>query len=177
MLFKKCKKTLLISTIAMLSLSSISFAKNIEDFKDLDPDAWYANAIQEALDLNLFKGVNEDEFAPNADITRGMFVTVLGRKANISEVIDGREFDDVDSNAYYANSVKWAAKNGIVKGIGENLFAPEKEVTREDVAVIVDRYFKDNQENGDLEEIEFSDRDEISEYAIRSIKWAAKNNI
>ena len=47
---------------------------------------------------------------------------------------------DVSADAYYAPYVAWAAENGIVKGIGNNLFAPDDNVTREQMAVILDNY-------------------------------------
>ena len=59
-------------------------------------------------------GVTNTLFAPDMDITRGMFVTVLYRMDGEPETAKEYTFKDVPSNAYYADAVAWASKNGIV---------------------------------------------------------------
>ncbi|HPQ46264.1 MAG TPA: S-layer homology domain-containing protein [Clostridia bacterium] len=88
----------------------------------------------------LFLGVETGMFAPESDMTRAMFVTVIGRlhgidPADYTEVL----FDDVVEGSYYAPYVQWAYQNGIVKGVTELLFEPERPVTREEIAVMVYR--------------------------------------
>ena len=73
-------------------------------------------------------------------MTRGMFVTVLGRMANAPTSGLTAEFDDVEANAYYTGFVAWAAENEIVRGVSESSFAPDAPVTREQVAVMINQY-------------------------------------
>ncbi|MBQ3404119.1 MAG: S-layer homology domain-containing protein, partial [Oscillospiraceae bacterium] len=82
-------------------------------------------------------------FGPNRYMTRGMFVTVLGRAAN-ADVSGFTEvgFTDVSSEQYYAPYVAWAADNGIVDGFPDGSFAPDQYISREQMAVIMARYLE-----------------------------------
>lgn len=79
------------------------------------------------------------EFAPDSEVTRAMFVTVIYRMEN--EPQTGKcAFTDVESGSYYENAVAWANENGIVSGISEEFFAPNEPITREQMATIIYRY-------------------------------------
>jgi hypothetical protein len=75
-------------------------------------------------------------------MTRGMLVTVLGRlhKANVSSYTSGGAFADVLASQYYAPYVEWARANHLAVGVGQNLFLPDQEISRQDMAVILKRY-------------------------------------
>ncbi len=72
-------------------------------------------------------------------MTRAMVVTAIGRlyERSYGNVSGASTFSDVDANEYYFKYVAWASENGIIKGIGENKFAPNENVTREEMAVIM----------------------------------------
>jgi hypothetical protein len=53
---------------------------------------------------------------------------------------DSSSFTDVDLDQYYAPYVEWAVKNGIVQGIGDDKFAPDQQVSREEIAVMIARF-------------------------------------
>ena len=123
-------------------------------------------------------GISETEFAPDATLTRGMFVTVLHRIEKEPKVKDGIAFTDVAAGKYYENAVKWAAANGIVLGVSETEFAPEEEVTREQMAAILARYVEYKKvkvtASGD---VEYTDNAEISDYAKDAVVVANKLGI
>ena len=76
-------------------------------------------------------------FNPSGTVTRGTFVTVLGRIADIETswyTVSG--FDDTDITKWYGPYVAWAAEAGIVRGDGGN-FKPEAPLSREQMAVII----------------------------------------
>ena len=100
------------------------------------------NAIKEkyATDNNLMNGVSDSEFAPNETLTRAMLVTVLYRNEGEPATNRSIPFADVDMGSYYGNAVSWAKQNGIVSGVTENNFAPDKNITREQIATIMFRY-------------------------------------
>lgn len=77
-------------------------------------------------------------------MTRGMFVTALGRlaEADVSKYTKS-SFSDVTADAYYMGYVEWATKNEIVKGISQGKFAPDQSITREQMAVIMVNYAKE----------------------------------
>jgi hypothetical protein len=74
-------------------------------------------------------------------MTRGMLVTVLGRLAGIDTAkYPNSTFGDVAAGQYYAPYIEWAQQNGIVSGIGANKFAPEDNITREQMAAVLWHY-------------------------------------
>ena len=77
-------------------------------------------------------------------------------------------------DAYYANAVSWAKQNGIVNGVTETEFAPNDNITREQIAAIMYRYAQyKGMDAVTLEEnLHFADSSEISEYAVSSMNWA-----
>ena len=91
----------------------------------------------------MFNGTSETTFSPDMPMTRGMFVTVLGRLhgAEVSD-IDSSSFTDVAPGCYYASYIEWAHERGIVLGIGEDMCAPDRAITREEAALIMARYTK-----------------------------------
>lgn len=145
---------------------------------DIDQDAWYYEYVKKIMDLGYMKGISATEFAPNAALTRGMFVTILHRIEGEIAVADDVNFTDVAADQYYANAVKWANANGIVKGISDTEFAPNAEVTREQMAAMLARYAEYKKfavaEEGD---VTYTDSDEISEYAKDAVKIANKLGI
>ena len=95
------------------------------------------------VEKGYFAGVSATEFAPNRAITRGQLVTVLGRILNIDKTsFKSNNFKDVNSDAYYAPYIAWAESVGITKGRGNGNFAPDKEITREEMAVMMVKFLK-----------------------------------
>lgn len=125
--------------------------------------------------------VTNDKFSPNMVMTRGMFVTEIGRLANadVSNYKDSK-FTDVKSDAYYMGSVGWASENGMVEGIGNEKFAPDQSITREQIAVILMNYAQyrgyDTTQGG-MAIREFEDYESISEYALHAMAWAVNTGL
>ena len=113
-------------------------------FTDVEKNSWYAAAVQYVRVNGFFSGVSDTLFAPDGSMTRGMFVTVLGRMAGVDAAKYGgeTEFSDVESTAWYAPYVKWAAQYGIANGMGNGLFAPDDKINREQMAVFFAAYFE-----------------------------------
>lgn len=148
-------------------------------FADLDTSAWYHLDIDYAIENGIFKGVTENTFAPNDKLTRAMLVTVLYRVEGEPATSRSIPFADVDMGAYYASAVSWAKQNGIVNGVTENEFAPDDNVTREQIAAIMMRYavYKGIDTVTLEENLGFEDRGEISEYAVSAMNWAVGSGL
>ncbi|WNX86182.1 S-layer homology domain-containing protein [Agathobaculum sp. NTUH-O15-33] len=103
---------------------------------------WAKNAIEQVVEEGLFTGASATAFEPENTMTRGMFVTVLGRMAGAKG--DGAAaaavFSDVPADAYYAPFVAWASENGIVTGTDPGRFSPGEPVSREQMAALLSRY-------------------------------------
>lgn len=104
---------------------------------------WAQESIDYVVGKGLFSGTTESKFAPNEPMNRGMLVTVLGRLAGIDiNNYQQSSFGDVPAGKYYASYIEWAYKAGIIQGIGGNQFAPDRAITREEIAVIFSNYAK-----------------------------------
>lgn len=132
----------LIITTDHLSLYGIGYIDPGGKFTDI-VSHWGREYIDYAVGRGLLSGTSDATFAPDTEMTRGMLVTVLGRMAG-AHVKDYTvsNFVDVPKDKYYQPYVEWAYKNGIVKGIGNQQFAPDRSVTREEIAVICANYAK-----------------------------------
>lgn len=110
----------------------------VEKFTDIRTH-WAREDIEYVVEHGYFNGVSSSRFAPDDKITRAMVVTVLGRLDDC-ETDSVSAFDDVSRSAYYSPYVAWAEKYGIVNGVGDNLFDPDRAISRQEMAVIFGRY-------------------------------------
>lgn len=177
---KKLIATLLVAVIMLAGLSVPALAA-AERFSDVKPGAWYYTAVDYAVGAGLFNGTSSITFSPDEPMTRGMFVTVLGNKAKVeSTAYSDSSFSDVAPGKWYSPFVEWAAGNGIVNGVGDGKFAPEKNVTREQMAVILYNYAKFagadlTVQAGLLER--FPDGGMVSKYARYAMEWALTHKV
>ena len=138
---------------------------------------WAREYICEAMDAGIVSGYADERFGPDDPLTRGQFITMLHRLAFASKAVDSwyydydGQFSDVSSSAYYANAVGWAADNGIAKGVGSGSFAPDVEITRQDMAVMLFNYYElyvaDAQRVN--APVVFSDAGDIAGYASQAV--------
>lgn len=139
-------------------------------FTDVKPSDWYYSAVRYARANNFFNGITATTFGPNGTLTRGMFVTVLGRMAGVdtADYPGDSGFSDVKNSSYCAPYVQWAAKYGITSGAGNGLFLPDATVTRQQMAAFLVRYFDAFQVNYDTGENVTTlpdDLDKVAPYA------------
>lgn len=179
----KMKRLMGIGIAALLAVStslSVKAAK-VSDFIDVKPGVWYYEAVEYAAENGLFAGTSANTFDPNKGMTRGMFVAVLGRKAGVDiSVTDTSRFNDVNVSQYFAPYVEWAAEHGIVSGISENSFAPEKQISREQIAAILYRYAERTGNDISIDSIKFEvfpDKGSVSTYAKQAMQWAVSHAI
>ncbi len=148
-------------------------------FNDVKADAWYADAVKFAVENGLMNGVSDTEFAPNNTLTRAMLVTILYRNDGEPETAGDIAFEDVSDGAYYENAVAWAKANGIVDGVSDTEFAPDANITREQIAAIMHRYatYKNYDVSGTAEINDRDDYAEISEYAVSAIQYMVASGL
>ena len=116
--------------------------KNMSSFTDVPADAFYAKAVAWAVENGITGGTGDGKFSPDATCTRAQSVTFLYRAAGSPKVSGSAEFGDVATNAYYADAVAWAAKNGITGGIGGGLFGSGNDCTRAQIVTFLYRSVK-----------------------------------
>ncbi len=153
--------------------STVCYATNPKDFSDVQGH-WAQDAIRFTAERELLQGTGGGAFSPNAGMTRAMFVTVLGRlqqSATGESITAACTFADVPADAYYAPYVGWAQARGIVTGRAGNRFAPDDVVTREEMAVLLQRFA---QATGSMpapqnQAIRFFDSASISPWAAEAV--------
>lgn len=153
--------------------NKIKVASWSNPFEDVSENDWFYDSVKLVNEKGLFAGVSNTEFAPNDTMTRGMMVTALHRLEG-KPLSSANKFTDVSNGEWFTDAVAWASENKIVNGIGNNEFAPNREITREEMAVIMYNYAKSKglvvSVNGDL--TEFSDSDKVSPWANEAMSWA-----
>ena len=150
-------------------------------FIDIDPNAWYHEALDYAIENGLMDGYGNDYFGPNDNLSRGMLAQILYTMENRPTVIGDMPFTDVADGKYYVDAIKWAQQNGIVGGYGGGLFGPDDPITREQLATILWRYAKYKGYDVSVGEstniLSYEDAFTISEYAIPAIQWACGDGV
>ena len=161
----------LVILLAVVLLLGAVPAAAFAGFADVPADAWYAPAVQTCAEQGLFQGTSPTTFSPELSMTRGMFVTVLGRMENIDPTqADASGFMDVPEDAYYSGYVGWAARCGIVAGVSDSVFEPERGISRQEICTIVHRYlvWKDVSLQT-VPSAQFADDAQIAEWAKESV--------
>ena len=126
-------------------------------------------------------GVEADKFAPNNTLTRAMLVTILYRVEGSPRLESDSKFSDVVLSDWYGAPVIWASENGIVNGVTETEFAPNANITREQIAAIMYRYAKakgyDVSAGENTNILSYEDADKISSYAVEALQYTAGSGI
>lgn len=162
--------------IVLSSFNCGALAVKATDFTDVPATAWYRNAVDNAAQKGLFHGTSKTTFSPNTPMTRGMFVTVLANLHGIDQSeYNYSVYNDMKSIDYFCAAASWASENGIVGGVGNGRFHPGGDVTREQIAVMLYKYFEKFgfdlvEKAGDI--TAFPDSASVSPYAQEAMEWA-----
>ncbi len=151
---------------------SIYVTTNGNLFRDVPTDEWYAPTVDRAVTEGLFNGMGHYTFAPSMSINRAMFITVLYRlieKLGVDMSYETPASYPDATEAWYADALSWGTEQGIVNGYTDGSFKPAKEITREEMCVMLARvlqwYGYDLPEGG----MAFADEEEISEWALADV--------
>ena len=147
-------------------------------FADVQPNAWYFYAVSYVFERNLMRGMDARNFAPGANLSRAMVVSVLYRMAGAPAVNFRQIFQDVSAGQWYSDAVIWAYDNAIVRGTGTDRFSPHADITREELALMVRGYYIGQMRNADTNVRQgqqwsrFTDIGQISSWAQEALTWA-----
>lgn len=140
-------------------------------FSDVGKDFWAYASVKALFDKGIIKGKTEDRFGANDYITREEAAAIAVRAFGLSLKNEGMLFKDVSSDAWYAPEVMIASSNGIIKGYPDGTFGAGKNISRQDLAVIL--YNAVSSCGKKLEaknEKSFGDEGKISSYALSAVK-------
>jgi len=158
----------------------VDSSKWINPFSDVSEKAWYYDAVKFVNANKLMSGTSENTFEPNKSTTRAMIVTTLYKYFGEPQVSDKSSFTDVDANKWYAAAIAWAKKSGIATGNGNNIFSPNENVTREQLACFFLNYaeFVAGEPIVTTQvEPNFTDSNKISSWAKPAIMFCTQSGI
>lgn len=133
----------------------------VGSFKDVPQNSWFAGAVQYVTSNSLMNGTSTTAFSPNANMSRGMLMTVLARYAG--ESTEG-------GTVWYEKGMNWAKSKGVSDGS-----APNRNITREQLAAMLYRYAGEPDGAADLSA--YTDAGSVSAYAEKAVQWCVKNGI
>lgn len=157
--------------------SKFAIGYNEVKFSDVS-DEWFYDAVTFISARGIASGVSTGKFGPDAVVTRGQFITMLCRAYVIKER-SGDNFSDC-GNAYYTGYLAAVKQLGISDGTGNNKFAPEREITREEMFTLLYNAIKN------LEEVDeadgngikkFADKQEVSPWALEATNYFVESGI
>lgn len=149
-------------------------------YTDVKENDWYYASVTKASNMGLLNGMSENKFAPKENLSRSMLATILYRLAGSPDVKHDNVFTDIKEDSWYTKAIIWASQNGIVNGVGNNKFAPDANVTREQIATMLYRFAELKNTNVTVTEDKtgnYADSTKISSYALNPMKWALANGI
>lgn len=113
-------------------------------FSDIPENEYYYKAIEYVYNKGYITGTFPTRFEPTYTLSRGQLATIIYRMAGSPSVSGlSNPFTDVSSSSSYLNAIKWVYNNGnktIMGGTSSTIFEPNTMVSREMVAVVLDRY-------------------------------------
>ncbi len=141
-------------------------------YADVIRGAWYHDAADYALSNGIMAGYGDSTFAPNDNLSRAMVVQVLYNKEGQPAIEGAHKFPDVKRGDWFNNAITWANQNQILGGYGDGTFQPNKNVSLEEVAVILWNYAGCPAPTGDASSVGAH-----SDWAANALSWAVDNDI
>ena len=157
-------------TAGKQSVNDSAYADRI--FRDVDSDAYYAEAVEWAYENGITNGLSDTYFGPDALCTRAQIITFLWRALGEPEAKTSTSFTDVADSAYYAEAVAWAVENGITAGTSSTTFSPDATCTRAQAVTFLCRAFGTTHSgNGGFADVP------ADAYYAGAVAWAVANGV
>ena len=142
-------------------------------FVDVDPSAYYAEAVRWAYENKITSGMDDTHFSPDGTCTRAQFVTLLWRMAGEPDATVENPFTDVARGEWYYNAVLWAVEQNVTSGVTADRFDPNGILTRAQVVTFLYRVQGEPEAKASDT---FSDVEKGSYYE-KAVYWAAEREI
>ena len=137
-------------------------------FSDVSSSHWALASVEFLKEKQWINGYEDGTFRPDNNITRAEYAKLILTVFGIKEGGQA-DFSDVSKDAWYAPFVAAAQANGIINGADGNFF-PDKNLTRQDAAVIICRIL----DKASSEKLSFADSENIADYAISAVSYLSE---
>lgn len=142
-------------------------------FADLQSQHWAYEAVRQLSAMQIVAGKSATDFASQQEVTRAEFIAMLVRTLGLKSS-GNASFADVPSDSWYAEAMAAAVEAGLIAGMKDGTLAPNKQVTREQMAVFLVRAYKIK--TGEIvdapDSMPFSDQEMISGWAKEGLSAA-----
>ena len=158
-------------SLAVSASAANTVARKATDFRDYDRTAWYAEAVNAAVDNGLLYGKSSTTLDPNGDMTRAEMAAIINRSFGCYKAADISQYKDVSKNKWYYKDVALAVQMGTYNGRSSSTMAPDAPISRQEAMTVVARALEldyDSYSKTDLSA--FSDRSEISNWAMPYVR-------
>ena len=136
------------------------------NYQDIEPTAWYVDAIRQVVERNVMSGYDYEHFGPEDALTRAQTVCAVYKAAGM--VDDPLPYTDVQQAPWYHAAIEWATDNGIAGGVGDGKFAPDDPCTRESFATMLWRWQGCPESKA---------ADGCSDWAALAVGWAVESGV
>lgn len=149
------------------------------EYSDLENFEWAKEYINKLSGLGIISGYDDGSYRPQNEVTRAELSKIIYLSLGLSKAGSSMKFDDVKSDAWYADYVNALNSAGIINGTDEKTFNPEGKVTRQDLCTILFRAlrYKGFMTKDSEYKNSFSDNDEINEYALDAVNRLSEAQI
>ncbi len=148
----------------------------LNEYHDVREEDWFFDAVVDATEFGLMNGMGFGIFSPHKTSTRAQSTKVLWAISGSPDSKKPSGFSDVVETEWYASAVAWAKENNVVNGYKNGTFAPNKEITRQELITIMYRHIS-NAKGSRAVLDDFKDGSEINSYAVDAMCWALENGI
>lgn len=175
---KKTLRVLSVATAATMMVGGAAFAVNADDIHG----HWAEKTLQQFIDNGWIQG-DEGGIRPDSTITRAEMATVVGAVEEYTEEADVSGYKDVAKTDWFYKQVAKIVKANVMVGVGNNKWAPQGDVTREQAAVImcklndvsVDTKANAADIRAQLSKLGYTDANAVSDWAAPYILAAVQN--
>lgn len=143
-------------------------------YNDVSDQFWAHNVIKELSAKHIISGVSDSEFAPQNQMTRAEFAALITRTLGL-QATKAAAFNDVPSNLVHADAIAAANEAGIILGRSAEQFAPNDQIKREEMAIMIVRAYEyaTGEKITDSPEVDYQDRSKAADWALSYIDAAS----
>lgn len=147
-------------------------------FNDVSNSAWYYEAVAYVAQNKIMSGTSDGVFSPKMNCTRAQMVQILYNAEN-RPYGNNISFEDVKYSDWFYYAVRWAVRVKVTSGVTSTMFAPNNDVTRQEMAMFLMNYAKSKgfSTNERVDLGRFSDNASISGWAREAMSWANAKKI
>ena len=166
----------LVTKLNVLTAAEKTFAEMNKpvEFPDVKADDWFFDGVQYTAKRGIIVGLIDGSFGPAVTMTRAQLVQMLYALVGRPEIAVTDRFTDVKAGDWYAAAVSWAVEQNITSGVGGGEFAPDAEITRQEMAVMLYAFKGRPAVDGVLD---FADGADVADWSAEAVLWAVKSGL